>query len=86
LILAGGLIARGIHRSAPGLRYAGLGLTLVAVLKVFLLDMAGLTGMWRAASFLGLGAVLVGIGYFYRRYLADDRTATPPLTDSPRPS
>jgi uncharacterized membrane protein len=43
-----------------------LGLGLV-VGKVFLSDMADLTGGLRALSFIGLGAVLVGIGYAYRR-------------------
>jgi len=29
--------------------------------------MAGLTGIFRALSFIGLGAVLVGIGWLYQR-------------------
>jgi uncharacterized membrane protein len=43
-----------------------LGLGLV-VGKVFLSDMADLSGALRALSFIGLGVVLVGIGYAYRR-------------------
>ncbi|MBV8504581.1 MAG: DUF2339 domain-containing protein [Alphaproteobacteria bacterium] len=43
-----------------------LGLGLV-VGKVFLSDMADLSGALRALSFIGLGLVLVGIGYAYRR-------------------
>jgi uncharacterized membrane protein len=43
-----------------------LGLGLV-VGKVFLSDMADLSGALRALSFIGLGAVLVGIGYAYQR-------------------
>jgi len=39
----------------------------VVVGKVFLSDMADLSGALRALSFIGLGAVLVGIGYAYRR-------------------
>ena len=42
---------------------------LLTVVKVFLLDMAGLTGVWRALSFIGLGLVLIGIGYLYQRLL-----------------
>ena len=42
-----------------------LGLGLV-VGKVFLSDMADLSGARRALSFIGLGAVLVGVGYAYR--------------------
>jgi uncharacterized membrane protein len=52
---------------SPWLRRASLlGLGLV-VGKVFLSDMADLSGALRALSFIGLGAVLVGIGYAYRR-------------------
>ena len=43
-----------------------LGLGLV-VAKVFLSDMADLSGALRAVSFIALGLVLVGIGYVYRR-------------------
>ena len=37
--------------------------------KLFLIDMSDLTGIYRALSFLGLGAVLIGIGWFYQRLL-----------------
>jgi uncharacterized membrane protein len=40
---------------------------LVTVGKVFLFDMSALTGLYRAASFIGLGLCLVGIGLFYQR-------------------
>jgi uncharacterized membrane protein len=32
--------------------------------------MAGLTGLWRVLSFLGLGLVLIGVGTLYRRFVA----------------
>ena len=32
-------------------------------------DMAALTGLYRALSFLGLGATLVAIGYLYQRFV-----------------
>ena len=54
-----------------------LGLGLV-VGKVFLSDMADLSGALRALSFIGLGAVLVGIGYAYRRLQ--------PLQPNPEPT
>jgi uncharacterized membrane protein len=43
---------------------------------VFLLDMAGLTGIYRALSFIGLGLVLVGIGWLYQRLLFPPRPQT----------
>ncbi len=55
-------------RSQPA-RLASAAITLLTVGKVFLFDMAGLTGVFRALSFIGLGLVLVGIGWLYQRLL-----------------
>ncbi|MEO1398474.1 MAG: DUF2339 domain-containing protein [Pseudomonadota bacterium] len=35
-----------------------------------MIDMASLTGIWRALSFIGLGAALVAIGLFYQRFVS----------------
>lgn len=50
-------------------RQAALLILLLAVLKIFLWDMSDLDGLYRAASFLGLGACLVGLGWFYQHYV-----------------
>lgn len=63
------LLAFGIYRGVAMLRYASLAVLLIAVAKVFLLDMADLTGLLRVASFLGLGLCLVAIGYIYQRFV-----------------
>ena len=60
-------------------RIASAGLILLTVLKVFLLDMANLEGVWRALSFMGLGIVLIGIGLLYQRLLFGRPAAPPPL-------
>jgi uncharacterized membrane protein len=49
----------------------------LAVCKVFLLDLAGLEGLWRAASFIGLGANLIGIAYLYRGLMPPRDRSTP---------
>ena len=69
LAYAGALLGLGILSGRKVLRHAALAVLLVTVLKVFLFDMAGLTGLYRAASFLGLGLSLVGIGYLYQRFV-----------------
>lgn len=51
------------------LRHAAFALVLAVVAKVFLSDMADLEGLYRVASFLGLGVCLIGIGYAYQRVL-----------------
>jgi uncharacterized membrane protein len=56
---------------------------MLTIAKVFLVDMSDLTGIWRALSFIGLGLVLVGIGYLYQHLLFPPRPAvqTPGLRD-----
>lgn len=67
LAFAGATLAVGLMRGNEWVRRAGLiGVGLV-VAKVFLSDMAELTGVLRALSFIGLGLALVGLGYAYRR-------------------
>jgi uncharacterized membrane protein len=68
LLFGVALLALGFLRSAPALRHAGMALVCVVVAKVFLIDMAGLQGLLRVFSFLGLGAALIGLGYAYRRF------------------
>ncbi|MGH6735276.1 MAG: DUF2339 domain-containing protein [Methyloceanibacter sp.] len=63
------LLAAGIWLKSLPLRAASAAVVVLTVLKVFLFDMSDLTGIYRALSFLGLGAVLIGIGWFYQRLL-----------------
>lgn len=50
-------------------RVGSLVLMTGTVLKVFIFDTAGLEGLLRIASFVALGASLIGIGWFYSREL-----------------
>jgi uncharacterized membrane protein len=63
LLVAGILFRQTVLRAASGAVIA------IVVLKVFLFDMSALTGVLRAASFLGLGLVLIVIGRLYQRLL-----------------
>jgi uncharacterized membrane protein len=69
LIFAFVFLLYGLLKKRPVARYAALLVLIITVLKVFLSDMGGLQGLWRVASFLGLGLSLVGIGYLYQRFL-----------------
>ncbi|MDQ0133422.1 putative membrane protein [Neorhizobium galegae] len=71
LLIGVALLALGSKLDAKSLRLASAGLVLVAVVKVFLVDMSNLEGILRALSFIGLGAVLIGIGLFYQRILVN---------------
>lgn len=63
------LLTAGVWLKSQVLRIASAALISVAVLKVFVFDMSELEGVLRALSFIGLGAVLIGIGLFYQRLL-----------------
>jgi uncharacterized membrane protein len=70
------LMAVGLWRKAPWLRHGALAILILTVCKVFLSDMAALGGLYRVASFLGLGLFLVGIGFVYQRYVFTGKTPT----------
>lgn len=69
LLLGLAFLAYGIVRQAREARLASAALVILAVLKVFLFDLSGITGIWRALSFICLGAVLIGIGLVYQRLI-----------------
>ncbi len=73
LVLGAALLAVAFLTRLPVARIASLGLIMAVVAKVFLFDMSGLTGILRAASFLGLGGALIGIGLFYQRVVFNNR-------------
>ena len=77
-LLAGvALLTAGLRLDRQVLRLASAVLVVLTVLKVFLFDMAELEGVMRAASFMGLGLCLMGIGLFYQRVLRRSRPVRP---------
>ncbi|WLD58316.1 DUF2339 domain-containing protein [Salinispirillum sp. LH 10-3-1] len=44
----------------------GMGLLLLVIAKIFIVDMSDLTGLWRVASFMGLGLTLLGLAYVHQ--------------------
>ncbi len=77
-----GLLAVGFRLGSRPTRLASAVFVILAVLKVFIIDMAELTGLLRALSFIALGGVLIGIGLAYQRLLFDRK---PPLVPSQPP-
>ena len=78
LAFAGVLLGLAILRGYRAARYASLVVVMFTVAKVFLFDMAALTGIFRALSFIALGLVLVSVGYLYRRFVFPPK---PPLLE-----
>lgn len=69
LALGVAVLVAGLRFGSRALRLGSAALVVLAVAKVFLYDMRELEGVLRALSFMGLGAVLIGIGMFYQRML-----------------
>ena len=69
LVMGVVLLVAGVRTGSFIMRVASGALIAIAVAKVFLFDMSELEGVLRALSFIGLGAVLIGIGLFYQRLL-----------------
>ena len=63
------LLAAGSSLGSRPVRFASAAVTMLTVVKVFMVDMSNLTGIYQALSFIGLGIVLLGIGRFYQRLL-----------------
>ena len=63
------LLAAGIAKGNKLARLASLCFILLTVVKVFLIDASELKDLYRVFSFLGLGASLIGLSFFYSRYV-----------------
>lgn len=63
------LLGVGILVNSERARLASAAVIALTILKAFVIDMSTLTGVYRALSFMCLGAVLVAIGWLYQRIL-----------------
>ncbi len=75
LVYAIGLMVLGVRTGQRAPRLAALGVVGLVCVKVFLVDMPDLIGLWRVLSFLGLGLALIGLGVAYRRFVLPARNA-----------
>lgn len=76
LLFGVALLVLGFTWRMAAFRHAGMALVCIVVAKVFLIDMADLQGLLRVFSFLGLGAVLLALGYAYRRFGLDQKASS----------
>jgi len=70
------LLFYGVWRKMPLVRKASLAVVILVVGKVFLYDAAELTGLYRVAAFFGLGVSLLGISWFYTRFVLPQEAAS----------
>jgi uncharacterized membrane protein len=71
-----GVLYAGLKRGANWLRAVGFGLFGLALAKLFLYDLAFLSSVTRALSFLAVGAVLLVAGFFVQR-LSEQKEPSP---------
>ena len=69
-LFAFGLLAIGFRTRQAPTRYAGMGLLVVTILKLFLHDLWQLGGLYRIGSLIGLAVVLIVASFLYQRSLS----------------
>ena len=68
------LLIIGFWVKARGVRYAGIGLMAVSLLKVFFHDLSSLDSIYRIAALMGVAVIALAASFLYQRYF--DRTET----------
>ena len=76
------LLGIGILVNSERARLASGAVIALTILKAFLVDMSTLAGVYRALSFIGLGLVLVAIGWLYQSVLFRKQMAPEPAAPS----
>ena len=66
-VLASAFIGVGLVRGFAPLRYLAMALFGLTVLKVFLVDLSSLGGIYRILGFIGVGLVLLAVSFLYQR-------------------
>jgi uncharacterized membrane protein len=66
MLVGAALLYQSIARRSPTLRRIAMAVIALVIAKVFLIDAAGLTGLTRVFSFLGLGLSLAGLAWLNR--------------------
>lgn len=67
ILFAATLVLLGFRRGVAGLRFAGLGVAAVAVMKVLFRDLASLDAFYRIGSVFILGIVSLGLAWLYHQ-------------------
>ena len=79
VVVGGAAFATGIVRDVAIARGFGLGLLVLATLKLFVVDLAAVDVAYRVLSFIGVGAILLGLSF-----LATKRRSRPRRGSSAR--
>ncbi len=77
LATAVGLFIAGLKWNRQTIRYGGLAVMVLALLKTFAYDLWQLGGLWQIASVMGIGLSLIGIGWLYTKFVKSKATSGP---------
>ena len=86
LALAVAAILLGSWRGWRACYQGGMGVLALVIVKLFLVDMSGLEGLLRVASFMGLGLALLGIAYLHQKLSASGPGINEPAVKETRES
>jgi len=67
LVMAVGAYLYGVAKSNRAVYLGGMILLGLVIAKIFLIDMAGLEGLYRVFSFMGLGLSLLGLAFLHQK-------------------
>jgi uncharacterized membrane protein len=62
------MVGIGFWKRQLSARLAGITLMAVTLIKVMLLDMAGLDSLYRVGAFIGMAVLALGASFLYQRF------------------
>jgi uncharacterized membrane protein len=81
-VLASVFIGAGLLRDFAPMRYLAMALFGITVLKVFLVDLSSLGGIYRVLGFIGVGIVLLAVSFLYQRGRVKPRDGREPENET----
>jgi uncharacterized membrane protein len=69
-LFAFAVVGVGFRIKNAGTRYAGVGLLVITLSKLFLHDLWRLGGLYRVGSLVGLAVVMILLSFIYQRFLS----------------
>src|SRR6185369_11599512 len=77
-LFALGLLLAGIWQQTRAARYAAIALLSVALLKLFLHDLASLDSLYRIGALVAVAVVAILASFVYQRFLPSNEKSPPP--------
>ena len=68
------LLVVGIWKHQPPARYAGIGLLVVTLLKLFLHDLSNIDSVYRIGALIGVALIALVVSFLYQRFLGEKKS------------